>query len=63
MAYNSLKSHWIRRRKKEAKEKARREPETTMVIADSKSIQNADTANEKGYDAGKKVRHKATYGG
>lgn len=27
---------------------------TTMVIVDSKSIQNADTAGAKGYDAGKK---------
>ena len=26
----------------------------SMVIIDSKSVQNADTANEKGYDAGKK---------
>lgn len=31
-----------------------REPQTTMVIVDSKSIQNADTARKKGYDAGKK---------
>lgn len=28
---------------------------TTMIIADSKSIQNADTAESKGYDAGKKL--------
>jgi hypothetical protein len=27
----------------------------SMLIVDSKSIQNADTANEKGYDAGKKL--------
>ena len=27
----------------------------TMGIIDSKSIKNADTAEEKGYDAGKKV--------
>lgn len=33
-----------------------REPETTMIIVDSKSIQNADTAKVKGYDAGKKYR-------
>ena len=26
-----------------------------MLIVDSKSVQNADTANEKGYDAGKKL--------
>ena len=29
---------------------------TTMIIADSKSIQNTDTAEEKGHDAGKKRR-------
>ena len=32
-----------------------REKETTMIIVDSKSIQNADTAENKGYDAGKKL--------
>ena len=32
-----------------------RDPHTTMLIVDSKSIQNADTAEAKGYDAGKKV--------
>jgi transposase len=31
-----------------------RDPKPTMLIADSKSIQNADTAETKGYDAGKK---------
>ena len=31
-----------------------REPETTMIIVNPKSIQNADTARVKGYDAGKK---------
>ena len=31
-----------------------RQPETTMTILDSKSIKNAFTAEEKGYDAGKK---------
>jgi len=31
-----------------------REATPTMLIVDSKSIQNADTAEEKGYDAGKK---------
>ncbi len=30
-----------------------RDEKTTMVIIDTKSIQNADTAEEKGYDAGK----------
>jgi transposase len=33
-----------------------RETTPTMLIADSKSIQNADTAGECGYDAGKKKR-------
>lgn len=28
--------------------------QTAMIIVDSKSIQNADTAESKGYDAGKK---------
>ena len=31
-----------------------RDPNTTMSIVDSKTIQNTDTAEEKGYDAGKK---------
>ncbi len=31
-----------------------REAQTTMTIIDSKTIQNTDTAEEKGYDAGKK---------
>ena len=34
-----------------------RDPHTTMLIVDSKSIQNADTAEAKGYDAGKKKRN------
>jgi transposase len=36
------------------REKVGRASETTMLIVDSKSSQNADTAEEKGYDAGKK---------
>ena len=32
-----------------------RSEKTTMLIVDSKSIQNADTAESKGYDAGKKL--------
>ena len=31
-----------------------KEPKPTMLIVDSKSIQNADTAQVKGYDGGKK---------
>jgi transposase len=34
---------------------AGRNPQPSMLIVDSKSIQNADTAQEKGYDAGKKL--------
>jgi transposase len=33
-----------------------RDPQTTMIIVDSKSIKNTDTAEEKGYDAGKKLQ-------
>jgi len=33
-----------------------RAPEPSMLIADSKSIQNADTAEESGYDGGKKLQ-------
>ena len=29
-------------------------PETSMMVVDSKTIKNADTAETKGYDAGKK---------
>jgi len=32
-----------------------RAPQTTMVIVDSKSVKNTDTAEEKGFDAGKKL--------
>jgi transposase len=32
-----------------------RRAKTSMVIVDSKSIKNTDTAEEKGYDAGKKL--------
>ncbi|GHV33671.1 hypothetical protein FACS1894187_02590 [Synergistales bacterium] len=33
-----------------------REPSTSMIIVDSKSVKNADTAEEKGYDARKKLQ-------
>ena len=36
------------------REKNGRIAQTTMLIVDSKSIQNSDTAQAKGYDAGKK---------
>ena len=38
-----------------------REAQTTMLIIDSKTSQNADTAREKGYDAGKKNRNQVAY--
>jgi len=31
-----------------------REPETSMIIIDSRSVKNVNTAEEKGYDGGKK---------
>jgi len=34
----------------------RENPTPTMLIVDSKTLQNADCANEKGYDGGKKNR-------
>ena len=33
-----------------------RAQQTTMIIIDSKSVKNTDTANEKGFDAGKKLQ-------
>jgi hypothetical protein len=33
-----------------------REPKTSMVIIDAKSIKNTDMAEEKGYGAGKKLQ-------
>lgn len=36
------------------RERNERSLQTSMIIVDSKSIQNADTAESKGYDAGKK---------
>ena len=38
-----------------------RQPKTSMIIVDSKSIKNTDTAEEKGYDGGKKnIGYKTT---
>ena len=39
----------------------RENPTPTMLIVDSKTVQNADTAEEKGYDGGKKNGHKGTH--
>ena len=36
------------------REKNNRDAQTTMLIVDSRSVKNSDTAEEKGYDAGKK---------
>jgi len=33
-----------------------RDQQTTMIIIDSKSVKNTDTAEEKGFDAGKKLQ-------
>ena len=34
----------------------RESAKTTMIIVDSKSVKNTDTAEEKGFDAGKKLQ-------
>lgn len=40
---------------------ARENPVPMTLIIDSKTIQNADTAEEKGYDGGKKIWCEVTY--
>ena len=50
----SILDRVLRRLVEAEREKNGRETHITMMIVDSKSIQNADTAEEKGYDAGKK---------
>ena len=50
----SILDRVLRRLVEAEREKNGRETHTTMMIVDSKSIQNADTAEEKDYDAGKK---------
>ena len=44
----------LRKLVEEERKKDNRKEKTTMIIIDSKKIQNADTAKEKGYDAWKK---------
>lgn len=44
-------------------EQIKRETTTSMLTVDSKSIQNADTAGECGYDAGKKSGRETPYRG
>ena len=43
------------------RERNGRKAQTTMIIVDSKSIQNADTAEEKGYDAEKNIWNKIAH--
>jgi len=45
------------------RETDKREAQTTMLIIDSKTSQNADTAKTKGYDAGKKNGNQVAYRG
>ncbi len=53
---------WVLRKLVEAeREKQGRDPHTVMLIVDSKTIQNSDTAETKGYDAAKKKRYKAAH--
>lgn len=52
----SLLDKILRKLVESEREKVGRETESTMLIVDSKSVQNADTAEVKGYDAGKKNR-------
>lgn len=39
----------------ESRKKEDREKQTSFVIVDAQSVKNIDTAEEKGYDGGKKV--------
>ena len=52
----SLLDRILRKLVEMERKKNDRSEKTTMIIADSKSIQNADTAQYKGYDAGKKLQ-------
>ena len=51
----SLLDRILRKLVEMERQKNDRSKQTTMIIVDSKSIQNADTAEIKGYDAGKKL--------
>ena len=46
----------LRKLAKMERKENRRSDKTTMIIIDSKSVQNADTAENKGYDVGKKLQ-------
>ena len=50
----SLLDKVLRKLVKAERERQGRETNTTMLIIDSKTTQNADTAETKGYDAAKK---------
>ena len=50
----SLLETLLRAQVAEHRLKSGREEKTSFVIIDSQSVKNADTAEEKGYDAGKK---------
>jgi len=45
----------LRRLVEKERVKDGRNEQTTMIIVDSKSVKNTDTAEEKGFDAGKKL--------
>lgn len=51
----SLLDHTLRKLVEMERKENDRSLQTTMIIVDSKSIQNADTDENKGYDAGKKL--------
>jgi transposase len=50
----SLLDKVLRKLVEAEREKNDRNRQSTMIIVDSRSIKNADTAEHKGYDAGKK---------
>ena len=50
----SLLDRVLRKLVEAEREKQGRDPHTIMLIVDSKTIQNSDTAETKGYDAAKK---------
>ena len=57
----SLIDRILRKLVKMQRRENERSSKTTMIIVDSKSIKNADTAQNKGYDAGKNFGNKTSY--
>jgi transposase len=51
----SLLDKVLRKLVEDHRAKDGRDKQTTMIIVDSRSVKNADTAEHKGYDAGKKL--------